>query len=460
MKTEIWILTLIIGLLYSCSHSSEKDTVKVDTNLGTIITGKDYQIAVLPIDSITFFQATDLAIRTRNKVISHPNQIKKELPQSVILKANTYNDLYLSQINFTEGGIYHEEDDQAFIKNYYPELSILTCEGGHASDLIFHLKNGLTEESIGDPASYITSPNKRYQLASYYNGQIPISFIQHQTKNGFEKIIPIQTILEEHFESYLVGFDAKWINDSTLLIFDKPDEYDEFKEMKAVHFQITILSSNKNAASQNHFKNRDYHAFIPYYMEIIDSVKGDIDGDGTSDVILITRITDPGQIYKNEYGEQMNTNNRGLVITLRKGQEYQLITKKPFCFAPFQQENSSYNNELAIEIKNKQVHIDCYYGRFGGTEYTFSFQEGKLILDHLEQVNIELGMVTSSTKVDFDKKEYTTSAVTNAWEVVNDDKPASYFKEKSKIASKRKITLAEISSFEDLDLSTYYTLLP
>lgn len=460
MKTEIWILTLIIGLLYSCSHSSEKDTVKVDTNLGTIITSKDYQIAVLPIDSITFFQATDLAIRTRNKVISHPNQIKKDLPQSVILKENTYNNVYLTQINFTEGGVYQTDNEYPFIKSYYPELSILTCEGGHASDLIFNLKNGLTEESIGDPDTYVTSPHKRFQLASYYNGQMPIFFIQHRTKNGFEKIIPLQDILEEHFKSFLVGYDVKWVNDSTLLIYDKPDEYDEFKEMKDTHFQITILSTNENAVSTNHFRNCDYNAFIPSYVEIIDSVKGDIDGDGTSDVILITRITDPGQIYKNEYGEQMNTNNRGLIITLRKGQEYQLITKKPFCFAPFQQEDSSYNNELAIEIKNKQVHIDCYYGRFGGTECTFSFHEGQLILDHLEQVNIELGMVTSSTKVDFDKKEYTTSEVTNAWEVVNDDKPASYFKEKSKIASKRKITLAEISSFEDLDLSTYYTLLP
>jgi|GEM_PF-5497139 len=452
---RIVIFTLLI--LISCKSNLDNFPPLEPVDLGTIFETTDYKIAVKRIDSTKYHQEKDHS-RTKNLTrISDPTQLMRQITQQVeLIQEEGYSIPYIRSINFSEGGTYTSYYDPPYTTRYYPDLSILVCEAGHSAEEIFNLKNGLTEEVIGDPETYITSTNETYQFAGYYNGQQFDYFIQQHTVNGFEKIVPLQDIMVDSLNIHFVSYEVKWSNDSTFLLHSKDVYNKKTNAEDQIFLQITILKTNKNAVSINHFRSTSYHTFIPSYVTITDSIRGDIDGDGKKDIVLLTEQNDKNMITKNEYGELINENPRGLIIALKRGENYVLVSAMHNCFEPFQSKNTVYNNELNIEIKNKQIKLYCSYGRFGGTEYTFAFNKKKMELITYKQFEIDLGITVKETLIDSQLRQKTIWECVNVSDVVYNEASIIYNETKKKITYDRKLTMTEIGQFTELNIEEYY----
>ncbi len=91
---------------------------------------------------------------------------------------------------------------------YFPEFDILLLEGGHSSDISFHLKTGETTQTAGNPEYIIHSPNKQYRLNGYHGGQECVSYFFQVKKNGM-----YQYFTQFNWDYNICTFkDFYWIN--------------------------------------------------------------------------------------------------------------------------------------------------------------------------------------------------------------------------------------------------------
>ena len=138
--------------------------------------------------------------------------------------------------------------------------------------------------------------------------------------------------------------------------------------ISAIAFGQPVLKQNAND-------------FIPQGFVLSGTSIGDLNKDGVDDKVLLIKGTDKGAYEKNEYGEMVDRNRRGLVILFKKGEQYELVLKNANCFSSENEDGGVYYApELSLEINKGNLYIHYAHGRYGYWKYTFRYRNSDLYL--------------------------------------------------------------------------------
>jgi len=116
--------------------------------------------------------------------------------------------------------------------------------------------------------------------------------------------------------------------------------------------------------------------FIPKGYRIFDRVEGDLNKDGTIDMVLVIKGTDRSKFITDEYRGELDRNRRGLIVLFAKNRHYEVGLQNNTCFSSENEDGGNYfAPELAVEIQRGNLCIHYAQGRYGFTRYTFRYQE-------------------------------------------------------------------------------------
>ncbi|WCM42682.1 SH3 domain-containing protein [Flavobacterium sp. CBA20B-1] len=139
------------------------------------------------------------------------------------LKGKFEDDYYIIEKIIAENGIEITSDLlECGVSAYYPAYHYLLLECGHSSNYLVNLKNGKDDiNRIGNPDSYLPSPQNTFRLNGYYNGQASTHFLEKTNANSKpEYLLDFSSILAlDYIEKYF------WINDSTLVFKIEQNQY-------------------------------------------------------------------------------------------------------------------------------------------------------------------------------------------------------------------------------------------
>lgn len=254
-NTILPLFSLILLLLQSCANKKEEviqnepsvQLEKKDTAVTAKVTEKSVQY-VINVEIIDSLQYRSLSLKNKGESkevikITNLKEAKKLLKGIVEFDGSddSEENQAVKKINFRNGKKYevpNEYDYSSFVA-YYPEEDILLCEGGHATDVSFNLKNGEETELTGNPDLFIFSPNNTFRLNGSFDGQECNGyFIQKNSKGAFEKIINLETEFEKQTKFMLCNIRGGfWTDDHTLLL----EKFDYgMKDFKYKFFKIEI----------------------------------------------------------------------------------------------------------------------------------------------------------------------------------------------------------------------------
>lgn len=73
--------------------------------------------------------------------------------------------------------------------------------------------------------------------------------------------------------------------------------------------------------------------FVPSGYVVFDKVLGDLNKDDQEDYVLIIKEAKKSNVVKNRFGDEVDTNRRGIIIAFKKGNKYELVLENRDCFS-------------------------------------------------------------------------------------------------------------------------------
>ena len=138
---------------------------------------------------------------------------------------------------------------------------------------------------------------------------------------------------------------------------------------------ISVIAFGQPVLKQN------ANDFIPQGFVLSGTSIGDLNKDGVDDKVLLIKGTDKGAYEKNEFGELVDRNRRGLVVLFKKGEQYELALKNANCFSSENEDGGVYYApELSLEINKGNLYIHYAHGRYGYWKYTFRYRNSDFYL--------------------------------------------------------------------------------
>lgn len=210
------------------------------SSFGFELNSDTIRIKVIEIDSAQFYSMKEetgsIIPEKLNKISDF--QTAKELLRGIVTFTND-SEQNVDEIYFKNGKKFKNQDDCYFVA-YYPNEEILICEGGHATDVSFNLKNGKETEEVGNPEYFRTSPNKKFRLNAHFGGQECYSyFLQEKIKGEYQKIIQLDEELEKQTKLWLCTIgESFWSDDSTLFLTEY--EYTD-SGRKSRYFRVELI---------------------------------------------------------------------------------------------------------------------------------------------------------------------------------------------------------------------------
>lgn len=194
---------------------------------------------------------------------------------------------------------------------------------------------------------------------------------------------------------------------------------------------------------------QDLASFLPKGYEIIEQIKGDLNNDGVVDYLLLIKGTDKSKIVKDEDGEVVDTNKRGLIVVFDNNGKYVQGPKNYSCFSPEDVDGGVYYApDMSIEIEKGKLYVKYGHGRYGHNSYTFRYNAGDFDLIGYDESNNNGPTVSSEVSINFLTKQKITK------ENISEDPEKEVFKEvKTRVKVDKLLKLSEIESFEELDFS-------
>ena len=195
--------------------------------------------------------------------------------------------------------------------------------------------------------------------------------------------------------------------------------------------------------------------FIPQGFVLSGTSIGDLNKDGVDDKVLLIKGTDKGAYEKNEFGEFVDRNRRGLVILFKKGEQYELVLKNANCFTSENEDGGVYYApELSLEINKGNLYIHYAHGRYGYWKYTFRYRNSDFYLIGYD--SSEGGeVVEKETSINFLSKKKQEKVNTNESAEGGDEE----FRETwTNITVTKLLKLRDIKdfeNFEELDMLKY-----
>jgi hypothetical protein len=103
---------------------------------------------------------------------------------------------------------------------------------------------------------------------------------------------------------------------------------------------------------------------------------GDLNKDDIDDCVLIIQSTDStGFVTDERTGIAINRNRRGVIITFKKGENYELMLQNTDFLESDNEDGGVYfAPELSVEIKRGNLIFSYEHGRYGSWKYTFRYK--------------------------------------------------------------------------------------
>ena len=192
--------------------------------------------------------------------------------------------------------------------------------------------------------------------------------------------------------------------------------------------------------------------FLPKGYVIFEKINGDLNKDGTEDLVIIVKGTNKENIVINQFDEKVDRNRRGIIVLFNKKDHYESVLKNYDCFSSENEDGGVYfPPELSIEIKNDNLYAHYAHGRYGYWRFTFRYQNSDFELIGYDESNGG-AVIESEKSINFLTKKKQVKVNTNE----NAEGGDEVFKETwGKIIVNRLIKLSEIKDFSELDLSVY-----
>lgn len=201
----------------------EEDTLRIFP----LYTDQQYKISIKEIDSTEYNSAHKQYFTEykRALAIQSTDSIAAELEK---INASFTLGLYESLIGvkFANGdSIYygHDIDEGCFseigIIAYYPEYHFLHMEGGHSSEMGVNVLTGEDILEVGNPATQLYSPNRKFRFSDVFSGQECSTFIFQKIEDG--EMIKLFEIDDFNILCYYI--ESFWTDDYNL--YYKTDVY-------------------------------------------------------------------------------------------------------------------------------------------------------------------------------------------------------------------------------------------
>jgi hypothetical protein len=197
---------------------------------------------------------------------------------------------------------------------------------------------------------------------------------------------------------------------------------------------------------------------IPTGYRLIKEVRGDLNGDGAIDYVLIIKATDKKmfrQYY--DFDPLLDYNRSGVMIFLKDGDDYRLALENRKCFRAEFEDDLHLTPALSVLIKKGNLYFafDTGRARHGWVEYTFRYRDSEFVLigyDESAPYNCEMTSINLLTK-----KQWTRNCILDEGETMcfypcRDDKAKETW---DNITIKKSVTLREVVDFDRFDIDKY-----
>jgi hypothetical protein len=221
-------------------------------------------------------------------------------------------------------------------------------------------------------------------------------------------------------------------------------------------FTLSIFIAFLTLTAFGKIKTQNINDFLPKGFIILENIKGDLNKDGTEDVVLLLKATDKKQFVVDEYRGKLDRNRRGLIILFNKRDSFELALKNLDCFSSENEDGGIYfAPELSIILKEGNLHISYGHGRYGSWTYIFRFShyDFKLIgYESIYKSNYASDEPTfDETSINFLTKK---KLIKEVIKVLPSGK--HIYKNSWKTIDIKQLTkLSEIKDFDELNMSIY-----
>jgi hypothetical protein len=188
--------------------------------------------------------------------------------------------------------------------------------------------------------------------------------------------------------------------------------------------------------------------FIPKGFVLSSTSIGDLNKDGVDDKVLLVKGTDKGAFVKNEYGELVDRNRRGILVLFKKDNQYEMVLKNLNCFSSENEDGGVYYApELSLEIGKGNLYVSYAHGRYGFWKYTFRYRNSDFYLIGYD--SIEGGeVIDKETSINFLSRKKQEKVNTNSSAEGGDEE----FRETwTNITVTKLLKLREIKDFENFE---------
>lgn len=193
--------------------------------------------------------------------------------------------------------------------------------------------------------------------------------------------------------------------------------------------------------------------FIPDKFVAFDTIIGDLNKDGQEDYVLIIKGTEKSRFVDHESRGKLDRNRRGIIVLLKKNENYEMLVKNDTCFSSENEDGGVYfAPEMDVTIEKGKLFINYSHGRYGYWSYTFRLKNNDLELIGFDSAGHRGPVVESLTSINFLTRKKVEKINTNQDEEEGDE----VFEETiSKVKLKEMIKLSAIKDFEELDSSEW-----
>lgn len=220
---------------------------------------------------------------------------------------------------------------------------------------------------------------------------------------------------------------------------------------ESIESAAIVQDSTQGRDNQTSKQGQDPLEFCPTGYAVTQNIQGDLNKDGIDDCILIIKEENKSNFKKNDEGDLVDMNRRGIVILFKSSDKYELILKNYSCFSSENVDGGVYfAPELSVEIKKNNLYINFAHGRYGFWTYTFRNQNSDFELIGYDNSENDGPRITSQTSINFLTKKKQTKVNTNE----NSEGGDEVFEEKwENIRLDKLLKLSEIKDFDELDMS-------
>jgi hypothetical protein len=214
---------------------------------------------------------------------------------------------------------------------------------------------------------------------------------------------------------------------------------------------ITLLAIGTNTFGQVMPKiAKSPTEFLPAGYVVFQKIQGDLNKDNQVDYVFVIKGTNKDNFIKDEYRGELDRNRRGIIVALKKNNQYELALKNIDCFSSENEDGGVYfAPELDVNVEKGNLQIHYAHGRYGYWSYKFRYQNSDFELIGYDSSQNHGPVVERFVSINFMTKKVFTQINVNQDAEGGDEK----FKEAwKKFTLTKPIKLRNIVDFDDFDV--------